>query len=431
MAKVYLRSITMLKKFPQNHLSDKIILPHSKKQIMKIIIAFTFSFLSILALNAQTAQDSLSQKLTKIANETVIPGFAVAVVSRDKIHYKKSFGYADIASQKPYQTSTIQNIGSTSKTFIGVAIMHAIEQGLFTLDTPINDILSTKIIHPKYPETPITIRHLAAHTSGIEDTNKFFIKDYVPINHTKAQRKNMTLGQKFIWKLMSKSKMMSLSGFLLAYLTPNGEYYSKKNFKSKPGTVYSYTNAGAGLAALVLQEASGMPFEDYTQKYIFEPTKMANTGWSFDKVDMEKHATLYHPKKVAVQPQYTLCTFPDGGLLTSIDDLAVYTQEVMKMVAGESPIMTQASGQEMITDRLPASKEERKTGYGVFWDVAEIAAGHGGSDPGANSLVYFFPEQNIAVLFIVNMNLDGSKKTKGIYREIWRALRNYSKGVAE
>ncbi len=398
---------------------------------MKNIIAFTCSLLSFFVLNAQTAQDSLTQKLTKIAEGTVVPGFSVAVVSQDKIHYKKSFGYADIATQRPYETSTIQNIGSTSKTFIGVAIMHAVEQGLFTLDTPINDILSTKIIHPKYPETPITIRHLAAHTSGIKDTNKFFIKDYVPINHTKAQRKDMALAQKIIWKLRSKSTWMSLSEFLHAYLTPNGAYYSKKNFKDKPGTVYSYTNAGAGLAALVLQEASGMSFEDYTRKYIFEPIKMENTGWSFDKVDMKKHATLYHPKKVAVQPQYTLCTFPDGGLLTSVDDLAAYTQEVLRMVAGESAIITQASGQEMITNRLPNSKKKSDAGYGVFWDVAKTAAGHGGSDPGANSLLYFFPEQNIGVLFIVNMSLDDNKKTEGIYRDIWRTLRGYSKRVAE
>lgn len=398
---------------------------------MKNFIIFAFLFTFIFNSNAQTALDSLTEKLTKISTETVVPGFAVAVVSRDKIHYKNSFGYADIASQKPYETSTIQNIGSTSKTFIGVAIMKAIEQGLFTLDTPINDILSTKINHPKYPETPITIRHLAAHTSGIEDTNKFFLKDYVAINHSKSQRKDMALGQKLMWKLMSKSTMMSLSEFLEAYLTPNGEYFSKKNFKSKPGTVYSYTNAGAGLAALVVQEASGMSFEDYTRKHIFEAIKMDNTGWSFDKVDMTKHATLYHPKKVAIQPQYTLCTFPDGGLLTSVDDLAAYTQEVMRMKAGESSIINQTLAEEMITDRLPKSKKESKMGYGVFWDVAETAAGHGGSDPGANSLLYFFPEKNIGILFIVNMSLDDNKKTTIIYRDIWRALRDYSKSVSE
>jgi len=398
---------------------------------MKNLIALTFLFLVVISTNAQTAIDSLTEKLTKISEETVVPGFAVAVVSRDKVHYKKSFGYSDLVSQRAYATSTIQNIGSTSKTFIGVAIMKAIEQGLFTLDTPINDILSTKIVHPKYPNTPITIRHLAAHTSGIEDTNKFFIKDYVAINHTKEQRKNMALGQKFIWKLMSKSNMMTLSEFLKAYLTPQGEYYSKKNFKSKPGTVYSYTNAGAGLAALVVQEASGMSFEDYTRKHIFTAVKMKNTGWSFDKVDMDKHATLYHPKKIAAQPQYTLCTFPDGGLLTNVDDLSAYTQEVMRMVSGESSIISKESALEMITDRLPISKKERNTGYGVFWDVAETAAGHGGSDPGANSLLYFFPERNIGILFIVNMSLDDNKKTKPIYRDIWRALRDYSKSVSE
>ena len=394
-----------------------------------IIFAFLFSF--IVHTNAQTALDPLTEKLTKIATETVVPGFAVAVVSRDKIHYKNSFGYADIASQKPYETSTIQNIGSTSKTFIGVAIMKAVEQGLFTLDTPINDILSKKIIHPKYPETPITIRHLAAHTSGIEDTNRYYIKGYVPINHTKEDRKKMPLLLRIEWKLYSKSKLLSLSDFLYSYLTPNEKLYKKGNFDAKPGTEYSYSNAGAALAALVVQEASGMSFEDYTQKHIFDAVKMENTGWSFKKIDMEKHPTLYHPKRTTILPQYTLCTFPDGGLLTSVDDLAGYTQEIMRMVAGESSIITQESAQEMITDRLPKNKKTGDQGYGVFWDVVQTAAGHSGSDPGANSLLYFFPERNIGILFIVNMSLDNTKKTKPIYRQIWRALRDYSKSVSE
>jgi len=75
-----------------------------KTQNMKNLIVLTFLFSLIFSSNAQTSLDSLTEKLSKISSETVVPGFAVAVVSRDKIHYKKSFGYADIATKKPYET---------------------------------------------------------------------------------------------------------------------------------------------------------------------------------------------------------------------------------------------------------------------------------------------------------------------------------------
>lgn len=399
--------------------------------VQKVLLLLTFFITNVTY--AQTAKDTLTTNLTQLCKKTNVPGFAVAVIGQDKIYYQKSFGYADIKTQKPYETTTIQNIGSTSKTFIGVAIMKAVEQGKLTLETPINDILPFKIVHPKYPNTPITVKHLATHTSGIKDSNKFFMTDYVAEKVTKENLKGLGLINRIHAKSMVKNQKVSLADYLKAYLVPKGKFYKKKNFKAEPGTTYLYSNAGAGLAALVVEIAVGQPFEKYTQKQIFAPLKMTETGWSFKDVDMEKHATLYSPKKVAPVQKYSLNTYPDGGLLTNIEDLSRYAQEMMRGFSAESDLLSSESFQVMMTDYVgEVQKAAEKTGYGIFWDVTTGGArGHNGSDPGANSLLYFFPERNIGILFIVNMSLDDSKKTIPIYQRIWKDLRTYSKRIGD
>ena len=84
---------------------------------------------------------AFSDTLDAFHTNSVLPGFAVTVVKKGKVDFQEAFGYADIANQVKYTNRTIQPLGSISKTFIGVALMKAIEQGHFTLETPINDIL--------------------------------------------------------------------------------------------------------------------------------------------------------------------------------------------------------------------------------------------------------------------------------------------------
>ncbi len=401
---------------------------------MKKNIAFFLFCISInVALVAQFSVDSLTQELTQLCNTTKVPGFAVAIVNTEGVVYQNAFGYSDIQLQSPYQTTTIQNIGSTSKTFIGVAIMKAVEQGKLSLDTPINDILPFKVIHPKYPNTPITVKHLATHTSGIHDTNRFFTTDYIAEAVTRKNLKGAGVINRIHFKKMSKNKKILLGEYLKEYLSEDGVYYKKKNFKAKPGTTYNYTNAGAGLGAYVLEVATGQSFEEYTQEHIFDPLNMTETGWHFGDVDMNKHATLYTPKKVTVVPRYSLNTYPDGGLLTNIEDLSRYAIEILKSRSTDGNIVTQESATIMSANYITeVSNADENQGYGIFWDVAKSGAfGHSGSDPGANSFLYLFPEENIGILFIVNMSLDDNKKTIPIFQELWRVLRQYSKTISK
>jgi|GEM_PF-5587036 len=74
----------------------------------------------------------LTQVMQDIIEDPNVPGFAISIVKNNIIIYQQAFGYADVQTRKPYSNQTVQHIASVSKTFMGAAIVKAIEGGYFT-----------------------------------------------------------------------------------------------------------------------------------------------------------------------------------------------------------------------------------------------------------------------------------------------------------
>ena len=217
--------------------------------------------------SSSSINEQLTQDLLSIYAQNHIVGFSVAIVNQDKILYTKGFGYSDKLKNKAYTENTIQNIASISKTFIGISLLKAQELGKLNLDDPINNYLPFEVINPKFPNTAITIRHLATHTSSIIDPSRYGKNGYVlkEINNN---------GKKINSNFRPSNEMMTYDEFLKKILSTDGEWYKKKYFlKKKPGTFFSYSNIGAGLAALVIENAVGKPFNLFTKEYILSPLK--------------------------------------------------------------------------------------------------------------------------------------------------------------
>ena len=124
----------------------------------KNINIFTLLILSILAFNVSNAQnysDTLDIELSNIFSESQLPGFGVSIVNNDSVLYQKGFGFANKEKQIPYTVNTIQPIASVSKTLIAVSVMKAIEEGYFTLETDINNILPFRVENPNYPNDTV------------------------------------------------------------------------------------------------------------------------------------------------------------------------------------------------------------------------------------------------------------------------------------
>ena len=295
--------------------------------------------------------------------DTLFTGFATSIIDTNS-RLIKTYGFKDKEKIANYDSTTIQPVGSVSKVVIGLALMKANELSFVNLDTDINQYIGFNIINPNLKNNqPITLRHLATHTSGIRDNEKFYEQAY-----TKG--------------LISP---FSLEEFLVSYLDKNGKRYSKKNFGNYPaGEEYNYSNIGAALAAYVIESASKIPFDQFTKRYIFQPLNMLQTHWFYDENQLDKYTQLFDEKDNQLD-FYSLATYPDGAMKTNIVDLSKLLQELIKGYAGESDLLTENSWKIYFTKNFSENRpvkgvnpKEPNSGIFIMY-VKSGAIGHTGS----------------------------------------------------
>jgi CubicO group peptidase (beta-lactamase class C family) len=97
-----------------------------------------------------------------------LPGVAVAVVRGGRVVHLAGYGAAD-PSGRAVTPDTPFVIGSASKPFTAMVVRQLVDEGRLSLDADINAYLPFRAVNPHHPDAPITLRHLATHTSGITD----------------------------------------------------------------------------------------------------------------------------------------------------------------------------------------------------------------------------------------------------------------------
>ena len=346
-----------------------------------------------------TTEEKLNAALEKVISETEVPGFSLAIVKNGTMAFQESFGYADLEAKIPYTNQTTQPLGSISKTFIGAAVVKAVEEGYFTLDTEINDLLPFEIKNPKAPESKIKVRHLVTHTSGLLDEEDSYNAAYYILPGENIQSD----GAQLMINLMGADQRtgLSLASFLMAYYQPGGSLYSLDNFaNAQAGQAYHYSNVASTLAAYLVEVATGQSFQDYVQTKIFTPLEMGQTRYSVGS----SSATLYFDKDTPL-PVYACDSYPDGFLHSSSDDMSKYLIEMMRGVTNNNPALLTESGYELLFTPLLADGIVPEGGnHSSFWFRNQTSISHSGSDPGLNTLLQFFEDGQTGFFLLTNMD---------------------------
>ena len=375
-----------------------------------------------------TLSAQLDQMISYWAEKGYLPGFATALVTKDEVLFQKAYGYASVPEKKPYTTETIQNIGSVSKTLIGISLMIAIEEGKLKLEDPVNKYLPYKVVNPNYPAVPITIKQLANHTSSIAEMDAYE-KTYILKEPFTYKKGDISKYEYKTAKYYAKNKEMGMADFLEALLSSEGSLYKKNHYlKHAPGAKYEYSNAAATLAAHIIEIVYGMSYDDFTSERILKPLGMTDTGWSFDDIDMGKHADLHFFNQKVI-PRYTLITYPDGGLLTNVKDLSTYLQAQMKGYFGEGKLISPESYQHMMEPSLSESQQVRKgRNYGVFWERRGPMVGHNGGDPGIVCLMRFNAEKEVGRIILTNV-IPETRLANQQLNVVWGLLNDFGEGI--
>ena len=211
-----------------------------------------------------------------------IPAAVVTVIKNGRVLYAKGYGHQDIAKGIPVDPATsLFRIGSTSKLFTWTAVMQLVEQGKLDLDGDVNSYLKTFKIPDKYGK-PIRIRDLMTHSAGWEDG---------------------ALGYLII---SDSSKVEPIAATLEKHMPARVR---------PPGELASYSNYGAALAGLIVEQVSGVPFNEYIRRNILEPLDM-------------KYATFEEPPPPALRPYSVIGYAYENG---------VYVPKPFEFVGGFRP----------------------------------------------------------------------------------------------
>jgi CubicO group peptidase (beta-lactamase class C family) len=212
---------------------------------------------------------------------------ALGLIARNgKIGYMKTWGDLDREAGKKLQEDTIFRIYSMSKPITSVAVMMLHEEGHFFLDDPVARFLpelammkvQTETIDPKTKQVsvetkpatrPITIRDLLRHTAGLS---------YGVFGNTKVDQAYREAG------ILSDRDLKEMVGKL-----------GKIPLRFEPGTHWHYS-VSVDVAGRLVEVVSGMSFDQFLQKRLFEPLEMKDTGFSVPASKADRFSVLYTPK---------------------------------------------------------------------------------------------------------------------------------------
>ena len=152
--------------------------------------------------------------------------------------------FEDVENLVPVDPAeTLFRPGSISKLFTWVAVMQLVEQGKLDLDTDVNTYLETFQIKDTFEE-PITLRHIMTHTPGFEDGGIGYLI------------------------ISDADRVLPLAESMKRY---------QPERVNPPGAQTAYSNYATAIAGLIVANASGLSFNNYIQKYIFDPLAMNNS----------------------------------------------------------------------------------------------------------------------------------------------------------
>lgn len=372
----------------------------------------------------------LNAYLDELAKSTDVPGFAISVVKGNSIVYQESFGYANIQNQAAYTNTTINSIASISKTFVGAAVAKAIEQGHFTLETDINDLLPISVINPKQPEGAIKIKHLVTHTSGLLDRPEV----YLAYNYHILPGENInTAGAGILMNEIGieQREAYSLEDFLAAYFLEDGDLYSLDNFAdTAPGSTWAYSNLATGLTGYIIEKVTGQSFDDYVKENILLPLQMNSSTYSIEEVNTAEMATRYINEDTPL-PLYANDSYPEGSIYTSNEDMGNFLLDMVNGIKGESTQLFSKDSYDMLFNPQLADglvHQDFAENHGLFWYFKDGKAMHGGNSFGISTHMEIEQNGNAGFIFMSNMDASFSGNTQNylvIKEKVGKAIKEY------
>jgi CubicO group peptidase (beta-lactamase class C family) len=361
---------------------------------MKTLCAAVIASLVAAAAPAQTIAERLDGLFAPVEGTPYLHG-GVLVAENGRVVYHRAFGQADVARGIPNGIDSRFQTASMAKIITSTAVLQLAEKRRLRLDHPVARYL------PAFPYPAITIRQLLAHTSGLPD-----LELYEPLVKERPSR-----------VIRNSDAIPALEAW-------------KQGPAFAPGSAFRYSNTNYVLLALVIEQASGMSFERYLQRFVFAPAGMADTyvmaGAAPDDprrvknhilptmyetvpVDVEKVdlADAVKMRRIRYETFNLGSTVGDQNIITTTLDLFRFQQAFSNGTLLGSEWARQATTRVKLSDGSvrhdePGPPFATRCSYGLGWEVCDDMVGHSGYNRGIATMLHHNPARGQTIVLFDN-----------------------------
>ncbi|WP_461429290.1 serine hydrolase domain-containing protein [Gymnodinialimonas sp.] len=305
--------------------------------------------------------------------EENIAGGAFVAIRGGEVLFSRAYGVSDIETGVPVAIETSMfHVASISKTFLGTAIMRLVDQGVVSLDDELAEIAPSLGLDAfiRFPERPVTLRDVLTHRSGFRDILM-----------------NGTAPDAGAWERVRDA--------IPRYLEPQAV---------PAGTYYYYCNICISMAAVVIEDQTGLAYEDYLQQEVFDPLGM---DFATLLIPGNPRATVFADHLVTpyffddetgafeAQDLFIRNVYPASSVAVSAEAMGNYMAMHLGggMFDGQS-YLTEPSAHEMHSHQ--GSNHELIPGYRISFKEGQrngvVYYGHSGDYRGNDSTMMFLPE---------------------------------------
>lgn len=327
----------------------------------------------------------LDAYIEKAIQDHEVPGLAIAIVRNDSVIFARGFGVRKLGSPERVDENTLFAIGSASKSFTAAAIAMLVDDGKVKWDDPATKYLPGFQMYDPYVTRELSIRDLLSHRSGL------------------ARGDLMWYGSSF-----SRQDILDR----VRYLKPTWSFRS----------TFGYQNIMYLAAGEVTARTSGMSWDDFIQRRIFQPLGMTASNTSTRALAGQANVAQPHSKiddTVRVVPYRNIDNIaPAGSINSNVTDMARYVR--FQLNGGkwnDKTLITGGNHAEMWTPHtvIPlvgfwkaVAPGAHLSAYGLGWFLQDyrgrLVVQHGGNIDGMSANVALLPEEKTGVVVLTNLN---------------------------
>ncbi|MEC7564799.1 MAG: serine hydrolase domain-containing protein [Planctomycetota bacterium] len=313
---------------------------------------------------------------TRIAEEK-LPNAILVVIQNEQLVLAEALGWRDKEAGEKMQLDTLLRMASNTKAVVATAVLILQQRGLLSIDDPIANYL------PAFNNTEngmVTIKQLMTHTSG--------------------------------WRIKPL--------FLSPLEEPTPEHPNRPNLVSevnrfasiapgvRPGTSYSYNNAGYNTIGALVEVVSGQSLEEFLSENVYEPLKMDDSSNHPPRDRIDEMSCVYGTGEST--GEWTLrfaredrmrvpFVRASGGMVSTAEDYARFCHMFLHGGKYQGKRILSRSSVRLATSPLTQSiysdeqQQQRTWFYGLGWKVGKDGSfSHTGSE---GTFVWVDPQRDV------------------------------------